>query len=1165
MIRLIYWLLALIELLLILLALLLFIITDSRTINYIAKNTLDTYQLSYESMEGNFFEGLSVKKLSYKNKELFSSALVHWNPLSLFDEKLTITKLDVEGIEVENIIATVNALKSKNSKESSLLPLDIFVKNTHFDINSYVYEGVKFSSFVFETGEIKVKKNLNLYADRLYLKFDSNIVNLKMNGKINNGALLVDKLNLKNISFDEITKLTSRLKSKAKKSEKSKLSSSNKKNKTLFFQEIKVKHISGTMKAFTYEGLKIKKTAFNLKRVKVDKNLLLNVNPFSLKFDSDMVNVKIKGKIKKSQLLVDRLDLKDISLKEITKLTKRIKSNVKKEKKSKSVISFKDIKIKHLFGTLKPIEYGDFKIEGATANLYDAVIEPTHNFRYQVKKIDFKGQTNFGKLDYLGEIKDSNIFAEGVIDLDKELFTKYNLPLNYNALKTLPSSLHLNHEGVWVDIDHQVENLLRIKSDFNLDVHDAKHKIHYDYSDKLLTVESELQGAMSYAENFTLKNTLRIDKSGLVYGGDVMLEQTKGLPNIVSDYLLTSLTATYKGTTKSFNMDFNAPLVTGTLTMPNYKSAEISLKSRGSNIALNRLIPDLPIEFENEKISLKSNSFFDFENLDLSTINIFAKSNILDIEAKTGLTKPYEILFSSTIIDEAPLRGFIPKLKFDRFKYLTGSVKIDNNHYLVDVENEYLKLFVNFNTLNSQIEESLLTLDNQPFSIERDSRGDLRFQTHITNIQGFFERLEPYYELKVPNIQGEIDLKLEQQPNGRFWIHLQTPKLQYLSENSVDLSILNIYDIDTTFTIDSNSNIEISNYQFRLDDNGYLNTFYSNRLSSLSLQDKSVLVNNFWLNDNINIIGEYNLETLNGVLSLKSDGYSLDTKDFSLLLGLNLNVKLNNEKLNIEGDIDILEGTITYEMAGSNIVEDSDIIIVENMIREKESAFNNIKLYLKIKNRKPLKYIAENLNIEFLNELSLLKNYNQKMLLTGVSTISKGYYQLDDKQFLLDESHLYFTGDLKSPLLDIKANYEKDQYMVHIFISGTTDAPIVNFNAEPYLTQQEILSLILFDGTGSSSGKGAEAYTLLGGTFAKGLIKSLGIPVDHLLLGQDSNQQLSLEVGGKVSKNVSVLYLRKDGLNGAKVRIEHSKRFETDIIIQPPNTSSIEFLYKQDR
>ena len=77
-------------------------------------------------------------------------------------------------------------------------------------------------------------------------------------------------------------------------------------------------------------------------------------------------------------------------------------------------------------------------------------------------------------------------------------------------------------------------------------------------------------------------------------------------------------------------------------------------------------------------------------------------------------------------------------------------------------------------------------------------------------------------------------------------------------------------------------------------------------------------------------------------------------------------------------------------------------------------------------------------------------------------------------------------------------------------------------------------------------------------------MKSLGITIDHFALGTDENDQLSLEVGRKISKNVSLLYLNRDGLNGAKVRVEHGKRFETDIIIMPPNTSSIEFLYKND-
>jgi len=78
-------------------------------------------------------------------------------------------------------------------------------------------------------------------------------------------------------------------------------------------------------------------------------------------------------------------------------------------------------------------------------------------------------------------------------------------------------------------------------------------------------------------------------------------------------------------------------------------------------------------------------------------------------------------------------------------------------------------------------------------------------------------------------------------------------------------------------------------------------------------------------------------------------------------------------------------------------------------------------------------------------------------------------------------------------------------------------------------------------------------------------MKSLGINVDHLLLGTDANDELSLEVGRKVSKDITIMYMLKDGKNGAKVRIEHNRNFETDIIVQPPNTSSIEFLYKKDR
>ncbi len=1059
MIRFIYWLLAIIEVLLLLGVLLLFIVTDSRSIKYIAKTSLEDSGISYESIEGNLFDGLELRDLRYHNRALFSLALLHWNPLTLLNDKITITKLDVEGVEVGTLMAMLNAMQPSDADESGALDFEVTVKRTHIEINPYVYEGVKFSSFLFDTGEITLDKNLNINTEHLHLKFDSDIVNVEMDAKIKESVLLVDSLGLKDISVEAITTLTHRLKANHTKEEQ---------------------------------------------KTKVEKQK----EPFFLKA----------------------------------------------------------IKIKNILATMQAVRYGDLKIKGATLKLNNSYIDPADNFNYQVEALNLRGATNFGKLNYEGEVKDANIYAKGEIELNRELFKKYQLPLRFKVLKKLPSSLHLNHDAVWIEIEHEAKQLLKLKSDFNLDVNKGKHQLHYDYEEGIFRVNSELKGAMDYAKEFTIENQLQIDDKGLGYEGEVQLSNLQGLPKVASDYLLKEIKGEYRANSNYFEMRLDTALLSGELSLLKYKHLDITLKSKSSNIELEKLISNLPHPLKNEQLALQVKGDFDFQNIKKSQIDLLVQSDTLNTEASLKLKRPYEVTFFSTLKSDTRLKSILPRFNFKALKTLNGSVKLNENDYLVNVKSDELELFLHYNKLSDTIQKGMVNLAGERFYLEEDGNKNLNFQTKIENIQALSQKLNHYYDFDIPNIQGKMEIELQKQPNGTFVVNLKSPKLQYLSENSVELSVLNIYNIETKLTIDKALNIELQNYQFNLDDNGYLSSFFSHRSSYLKLDDEETIkIKKLWLNDQIEIEGEYDLKRLLGELKLSSTTFRLSNKDFSLLLGLDLELLLNKEKIEIEGDIDILGDTITYEVVGSDIVEDADIVIMEEILKQKESAFNNLKLYLKIKSKKPLRYIAEKVNIEFLNELSVVKNYNQKMLVTGVSTITKGYYQLEDKQFFLDESLIYFTGDVKNPLLDIKANYEKDEYNVHIFISGTTDAPIVNFNAEPYLTQQEILSLILFDGTGSSSGKGAEAYTLLGGSFAKGLIKSLGVDVDHLLLGKDAQEELSLEIGKRVSKNVSVLYLHKDGLDGVKVQVEHSKNFETDIIIQPPNTSSIEFLYKQDR
>lgn len=1056
MIRIVYWSLALIEVLLILLVLVLFVVTDARSIKYIAQTSLESSKLQYESIEGNLFEGLDISKLSYDNKPLFSSARIHWNPITLLYNKLTITQLDAQGIELDNLLYMVQDLGSNASSSKSDLKFSLALNSSHFDINPYVYEGVKFSSFVLETGKIEVDETLTINTDALYLKFDSDLVNSELNGSIEEGVLNIDDLALKNISINDISKFTRNIKATAKKS-------------------------------------------------------------------------KTKNNQNATAMLI------------------------------------KSIKAKHIVGTLKPVQYGDLKIKRAELNLDDAVIDPTNNFEYQVNKLVFSGKTNFGLLNYKGKIKDSTIQAKGNIYLDKFLFTKYHLPLNFKGLKTLPSTLRLNHNAVWIDIEHPVKELLVLKSDFNLDANKAKHKLHYDYAQKELRIDSDMSGKMTYAEVFELENEVLIKDGKFSYEGKVNLSKTKNLPTFVSEYLLTELKGDFAGDSKNFEMELENSLLKGHFSMPNYAKGILDLKSKERNIALRQLIANLPLELEKKKMALNAQSTFNFSNLKKSNINVKAQTETLFLDAKMNLEKPYKVYVSTELISDRTLKKIAPLVNFSQIKNLEGSVVFQENYYDINFKNNNLEIALEYDTVNSMLQKGLLQIANETFKLDSNADKSLELSTKIANIQNFLEHFKAYYQMKLPNLQGSMSLDLKQTVDGTLEVQIDSPNIKYLSDAGVNLSVTNLYNIDLGFKIDQSSNIVLDHYEFKIDENDYLSHFYATKNSYLRLNKNILEIQKLWFNNKAVISGKYNLESLEGKLKVDSKRYTYRTKDFDLLFNTNLGVKLNKEKIDVEGDIEILGNLISYEVVGSGIVEDADIVIMKDMLAKRESALKNLKLYIKVKNTKPLQYRGENVEIKFLNDISILKGFNQDMVVTGMTTITSGFYQLEDKRFNLDKSQLYFTGDAKKPLLDIKASYVKDEYNIHVFISGTTDSPIVNFNAEPYLTQQEIMSLILFDGTGSSSGNGAEAYTILGGTFAKGLIKSLGIDVDHLLLGKDAQEELSLEVGKKVLDNVSVLYLHKDGLDGVKVRIEHSNSFETDIIIQPPNTSSIEFLYKQDR
>jgi len=1058
LIRFIYWFLVLLEVSLLLGTLLLFIVTDSRTIRYLADSTSEITRISYTHIEGNLFNGLEITDLRYLDQPLFSSATIHWNPLTLFYDKVTITQLDAKGIEVDNILGMLNTFRSEDRDAQIGLGYSFSVNHSRFDVNPFVYEGVKFSSVVLESGEIEVSKSLSINTKALYLKFDSDLVNLELEGKIDESLLLVEELTLDNIASKEVTKFSRRLR---------------------------------------------------------EKNA----------------------------------------------------TNEQAQRSQKGVMPIKEIQIKHLIGTLKPVQYGSVKIKRAKMDIYDLTLNPINDFLYQAEKLDFIGVTNFGTLKYQGHIRDANIYAKGRITLDKELFKHYKIPLNDKAFKNLPSELRLNHDAVWVDIEeHSIKDLLVLESDFNMDLRKATHDMYYEYESEVFSAKSHLEGSMDYADSMSIESDLVFENDELSYEGEIALTQVKELPTVLSKYLIKELNGTFQGTDETIDMSLENQLLNFEVKMfDDYEALEIFTKSKKSNILLREFVPSLPEAFRNHQFGFQGESKIDLDDFRKSKVSVTANSNLFDIQAQMEMKKPYVIDFTSMLKETRTLEESFPDIYFRNVETMMGRVVVEDRDYRLDLNNEHLKLALNYNSETEHIERAEVTFGSQSLSFKHQSNGLLTFESTTKNLQSYFQELNYYYDIELPNLQGDAEIQLREISENDYEISIKSSHLKYLSEDAVNLSVTNFYDVELVFRLKNFSEIVLESYAFNLDDNEYLSSFFATKKSFLTFDRESLNFKKLWVNDEIIVRGDYNLKDLQGLLDVEAKAYKFRNKDFDLSFNTGLSVKLKGKRIEIDGDVEVLGNAIYYEVVGSGIVEDSDIILLEEMLLEKESTLKNIKLYLKIKSKKPLVYRSDEVEVMFMSDISVLKNYGQDMMVTGESTITKGKYQFEDKSFLINKSHLYFTGDLHTPLLDIKASYSKEEYNVHVFISGTTDAPIVNFNSEPFLTQQQIMSLILFDGTGSSRGTGAEAYTILGGTFAKGLIKSLGIDVDHFLLGQNEEQDLSLEIGKKISDDISILYLRKDGLDGVKVRVENSKHFETDIIIQPPNTSGIEFLYKQDR
>jgi len=1068
---------ALIELMIILATVLLFIVSDSKTIGIVVKDILNKYHITYYSISGNIFTGIKVINLEYNSTKVIDKIDIRWNPLALFDNKVYITKFELENINSPKVMEIIQSLpKSKNKKTKDIF-FDIEVEDIKITANPLKYKNILFKNFDFESDKFFIDKNMQ-------------------------------NINLKNIKFS---------------------------------------------------------------------------------LDTTLGNLGLHGRLYKNKLYLKRVSLVDIDTKEITKFIKSFPKNTKKSTKNKTESSFflKLIKINKLFASLKRTTYKPITLEKTELSLSHVIINPMNSFSTRAKRAILKSNTTFADTKQIGFIKDSKLYTKGDIYIRDYLFRKYKLPLNKKDLKVLPIELELDKRGLWINAKNSPKKLLKLKSDFNVDIKSAIHKFSYIFMDKKIYIRSRAKGSMSYAKSFDIDNTVLIDiaKRGYTtYQGEAKIDKVISIPPDISKSLLKNLKAKYKGDKKELLVKIDSTRLKGKFITKGYKSAKLDLYTK-KPIFLKKIVKNIPDSL-NMLVDIKSNSFLDFKEFKKSKIGLKIISNKLKLVTTLNMSKPLKINFDIDIPKKSKLFRVNNKIKIGSLAKIKGSITFKKNHHLsIVAKNKDINFRSIYDYKSRDISRGIIYIGDEKIKFSGNLKDEVDISTTIHNLSKFSKTVMKYYNINLQNIAGSLYTHIKYRPYGKSSIFLKSKKLIYntlqgdidakiyITQNSkVNIELkskkleikttknsLQFHSVFAKLSIFKN-HIIIHKYNFKFY-NKYMSYFYSNKKSYLDYDSNNIFIKKLWLKDNILISGKFNFKKLFGNLNIVGRGFKFVNNEFDLLSDFNLNLEINKDKLFISGLVELLGNLITYKSIG--VSEDSDIVILQNQSKKQNNILDNIKLNIQIRNKKPLHYKTDNIDIYFTNDITIIKDFYKEIKVLGTTTIDKGYYEKDNKKFYLDKSYIYFSGNPKKPMLDIKAIYNKEQYNIQIFITGTPDDPIINFNSDPYLTQKQILSLILFDTTGENSGSGNELYSLLGGTFAKELMKSLGINVDHLVLGQGIDEQISLEVGQKISKDVTVIYLHNNGKDGVKIKVDHGKHFETDILIYP-QSSSIDFLYKSD-
>lgn len=493
------------------------------------------------------------------------------------------------------------------------------------------------------------------------------------------------------------------------------------------------------------------------------------------------------------------------------------------------------------------------------------------------------------------------------------------------------------------------------------------------------------------------------------------------------------------------------------------------------------------------------------------------------------------------------------KSEINAYIYYSESNKLFN----LSTPKAYLTLFEKEKRVKGWANIGSLTLDVAG-KIEPDDTIDLDFHTHLDSLHVLMEDLDIKSEVVV-------DAEIESRFNVRIaeWLSLRY-------ETTIPWYLVQPDSRTVYYGLDSKLAGGIKGEEISIDryDIGFKERrFRQNRPSYFHFDESyRFYIDRFSVLDTGTVHGVFDPAKMEGHLRLDAEKMHYKGPEGNITANTAIDANITEEIVDVEGEVELTDAKITFMPKKEYTVTDEDIIVIQDI---KEPSHTKKSLNIRIYSKKPLDYDVPMIHLHFTPDVTVWKEVGKPTVLLGIVRIEDGAIDVEEKHFEIKPSEIYFSGAWPvNPWLDLQIQYELDFNRFTIYVSHTLADPVFLFSSDPPMSQNDIMSYILFGSPADESFQGSRdastsvATMLLGFGLKNAIGSATGLKFDTFNILNTEDGGFGIEIGKRIGKRFRIIY-RNDTLSSFIIQYKLSRSVRVDVDVKETG-QGINILYIKD-